>query len=208
MPVQSELDLIHDDSKGRTQQAISAVHRGRKVNAVRTTLEDPRVVGVGEQAFHGRADQDRIRDQLTIEIRAVPAIPPHVVVAEPEGSLGEGDPLAVRLGRVVGVAELLEPNAQKPANSDEAWSRVGEGEERKLVIVSNETFRDRRDPLQVGPEVPGLDLRVTTEAAVPQALGQALTRIRHVVHTIAGVERPDELLNIAPDPALKAVDLN
>lgn len=194
VPVEAEPGLTSPHPEGRAVHVPGAIHRPGKVERVLALHHDLRVVGIGEDAFHGRADLDIANELVTAMIWTAIAILPAIVVSEPE-RLGRERELQVEgLDRALGVAQL---DPQEATRAEQPRARIGEGEEWEVGIVREEARGDLRDPGEVGIEVLGLNARVATEAAIPEAhsLDPPL------VHT-AHLQATDELLDLGADAFL------
>ena len=136
-------------------------------------------MGVGEEAFHGRTDQDVAGRLIPTVVGATLAVLASVVVTEPEGLRRDHEAVVEGLGVPILVAQLLVPDPQEPASPEQSRTRVGEGEEGKIRIVLEQACGDLGDPRKVGLKAPGLDRRGVAEGLVPQALTEFFTGIRH-----------------------------
>ena len=170
-PAHVELDPTPPHAEVRADAASDTAHRAWKIDQVLAFLDDVRMVGVGEDAFHGRTDLDVSSQLIPAVIGTTFAVLATIVVAKPERSGGDGEAAVEGLDRIVAVAQLLVLDTQELAAAQESWTRIGEREQRELGVILDQTFWDLRDASEVDLEILGIDRRVVAEPLVPQALG-------------------------------------
>ncbi len=197
VPVEAELGLTVQHPDVRAVYAIGAVHRSWKVDDVFIFPHDAGVVGEGEDALHGRAGLDVAVSLIPEVVGAAVAVLHSVIVTEPEGSGGKDEAVVEGLVVSILVSLLLVLDPEEPAAPKQSRTRVGEGEEREVGVLCEQARGNLGDPLEVVPEVLGLDRLVTTEAAIPKALGMDPPLV-HAAH----LEATDQVLDLGADAFL------
>ena len=104
------------------------------------------MVGVGEEAFHGRTDKDEAGRLIPTMVGTAFAVLHSAVVTEPEGSGGKDETVVEGPDVAIRAAQLLVLDPEEPAAPDQSRPRVGEGEEREVTVILYEALWDRFDP--------------------------------------------------------------
>lgn len=183
----------------------TTMHRAGKVDDMFALDDDLRVVQVGHDAHQSRAGESVSGQLVSAVVRTTVLVGSSVIVPQPEGLLGIGVPIAEGHDDTIAVSQLFVRDADEPASLGEGEPRIGQREQGQLRVVTQQTLGDLRDSGEVGIE--RFELQLTTEAAVPQALGLDHPRVARLAGDAPGGDLAKEGLQLRTETGTSLVQI-